>query len=118
MYALRQLTPWRIFDFRKNQKFYTVLTRKPFPVNFIASAVPKPLIGKKKTKYEFAGVGSLVQLIGFVALWVFPVGTLVGIVLFIIGSAMSRKISCVNAVTKLRGNRKSVRIAEPSSVNC
>lgn len=51
-------------------------------------------MGKKQTKYEFAGVSSLVQLVGFVALWFFPIGTIAGVVLLMIGSALSKKFRC------------------------
>jgi uncharacterized membrane protein len=54
----------------------------------------KPALAEKKVKYEFAGVGALVQLIGFVAVWFFPLGTVAGIALLIIGSAMSKKLLC------------------------
>jgi hypothetical protein len=47
-----------------------------------------------KPKYEKSGGGCLVQLIGLIALFFFPIGTLFGIGLFFAGSAMSRKWRC------------------------
>lgn len=62
----------------------------------------KPAGGRKKVKYEFAGVGALVQLIGFVAVWFyFPLGLIAGIALLIIGSAMSKKILCSECGNKV-----------------
>lgn len=47
-----------------------------------------------KPKYETAGSGCLVQFIGLILLFFFPVGTLLGIGLMIGGSVMSRKWRC------------------------
>lgn len=63
-------------------------------------------VGKKKVKYEFAGVGALVQLIGFVAVWFFPIGTIAGIALLVIGSSMSKKILCSECGNKVDGDSK------------
>lgn len=57
-----------------------------------AAAQPK---AKKVTKTEFAGAGALVQLLGLIALFFFfPVGILIGIACFLIGSQMSRSWRC------------------------
>jgi hypothetical protein len=72
----------------------------------LSSSEPKSVVGKKKTKYEFAGVGALVQLVGLVALWFFPIGTFVGVVLLIIGSAMSKKILCGECGNKVDKDSK------------
>lgn len=48
----------------------------------------------KKRKSDFAGTGSLVQLIGLALLFFWPLGTIVGVVLFIVGSGMSIKLIC------------------------
>lgn len=64
------------------------------PMAFPITPESKPALAQKKIKYEFAGVGALVQLIGFVAVWFFPLGTFAGVALLIIGSAMSKKILC------------------------
>ncbi|MFA5057381.1 MAG: zinc ribbon domain-containing protein [Opitutaceae bacterium] len=61
----------------------------------------RPIAGTKKTKYEFAGVGALVQLIGFVAVWFFPLGTFAGIALLLIGSSMSKRIFCSECGNKI-----------------
>ena len=55
---------------------------------------PQVRIATKKIKYEFAGVGALVQAIGVVAFFFYPVGIIAGIALLLIGSAMSKKIGC------------------------
>ena len=49
----------------------------------------------KKKKVEYVGVGALVQLAGFIALFFFfPIGIVAGIILLIIGSRMSIKWTC------------------------
>lgn len=45
-------------------------------------------------KTEFVGVSSLVQLVGLVLLFFFPIGTIMGVVLIVVGSSMSVKWAC------------------------
>lgn len=47
-----------------------------------------------KPKYDQAGGGCLVQLIGVVLLFFFPLGTFLGACLLVGGSIMSRKWRC------------------------
>jgi hypothetical protein len=54
-----------------------------------------------KKKVEFIGVGALVELLGLVALWFFPIGTIAGIILFIIGSRMTIKYVCSECLNRL-----------------
>lgn len=51
-------------------------------------------VAAKRGKAELAGTGCLIQLIGLVLLFLFPVGTIVGIALLIYGSGKSIKIVC------------------------
>ncbi|WP_293373608.1 hypothetical protein [Nevskia sp.] len=48
----------------------------------------------KKTKGEFAGPGCLVQGIGLIALFIWPIGTVIGVALLLVGSSMSKKLIC------------------------
>jgi len=60
-------------------------------------------VAKKKTKYQFIGTGALVQLIGLILLFIFPIGTIAGVILLVVGSRMSRRLlcgNCGNGVTK------------------
>lgn len=61
---------------------------------------------KKKRKSEFAGAGCLVQGIGLALLFFFPIGTIVGVVLLIAGSAMSVKLVCGNCGNKVESEAK------------
>lgn len=47
-----------------------------------------------KPKFETTGGGCLGQLIGLIALFFFPIGTLIGIALLVYGSQLSRKWRC------------------------
>lgn len=47
-----------------------------------------------KTKSEFIGVGCLVQFVGLVLLFFFPVGTIMGVFLLIIGGRLAIKNIC------------------------
>lgn len=49
---------------------------------------------QKKTKSEFAGTGCVIQAIGLVLLFLFPIGTIVGIILLVYGSMKSVKRVC------------------------
>lgn len=58
---------------------------------------------KKKHKSEFAGIGCVIQGLGLVLLFFFPIGTIIGAVLLLVGSTMSIKLicsSCGNIVEK------------------
>ena len=48
----------------------------------------------KNKKSEFAGVGAFIQLIAVLLLFIFPIGTIIGLVLFCVGSAKSSKFIC------------------------
>lgn len=48
----------------------------------------------RRTTYEFAGTGALVQALGLLPLLFFPLGTIAGVALLLIGSSMSRRILC------------------------
>jgi uncharacterized membrane protein len=53
-------------------------------------------MARKKKKGEFVGIGALLQGIGLVLLFFFPIGTLIGIILFFVGSAKAFKLICDN----------------------
>lgn len=62
-----------------------------------------PVAATKKRKSEFAGAGCLIQLVGLVLLFFFPIGTIFGVALLLYGSAKSIKLvcsSCGNTVEK------------------
>jgi len=62
-----------------------------------------PIITRKKIKTEFAGSGCLIQGIGLILLFLFPIGTIIGIPLLIVGGISANKLvckSCGNPVTK------------------
>jgi uncharacterized membrane protein len=65
-------------------------------------------MAKKKKTSEFAGAGCAIQAVGLVLLFMWPIGTLIGVVLFFVGSGMAIKIICSNC-----GNR-----VEKTSVLC
>ena len=47
-----------------------------------------------KRKEEFIGFGAAIQAVGVIGLFFFPIGTIAGIILFIIGSIMATKYIC------------------------
>ncbi len=51
-------------------------------------------MAKKKRKAEFAGLGCVIELIGLVLLFVFPIGTVIGIALLIFGSQKAIRLIC------------------------
>ena len=58
-------------------------------------------MAQKKRKSVFIGVGALVQLLGLCIVWIFPYGTIGGIILFIIGSRLAIKYVCSNCGNKV-----------------
>jgi len=50
---------------------------------------PRPVV-----KFEFIGLGCAIQAIGVILLFWFPFGTLLGLLLLVIGSRMARKWIC------------------------
>ena len=50
--------------------------------------------GHIKSKIEFFGWGGFVQLLGICVLWWFPLGTVIGIILFGVGHVLSKKTLC------------------------
>src|SRR5438105_15204944 len=60
----------------------------------IAKHVSEETVAKKKRHSEFIGAGCLVQAIGIVLLFFFPIGTLIGVVLLIYGSGLAIKWRC------------------------
>lgn len=47
-----------------------------------------------KAKHEFFGMSGFLQLAGLALLFLFPVGTIIGLGLIIYGSAISKKYIC------------------------
>lgn len=72
-------------------------------------------MAKKEKRVEFIGVSSLVQLAGLVLLFFFPIGTLIGIVLLIVGSQMAIKWQCSHCGSTL--SNKRVRICPACKSN-
>ena len=62
----------------------------------------KPRIKVKSVSFSW---GCLVQIIGIVLLFVFPVGTIIGVLLLIIGSRLSFKYLCPSCNNKLDNSK-------------
>jgi len=61
---------------------------------------------KIERKTEFAGKSSVVQLLGLaLCFFFFPIGLILGILLIIIGSAMSRAWHCSECGTRLTSGK-------------
>lgn len=59
--------------------------------------------GIQEDERRFAGLGCLVQGIGLIAMFIWPIGTAIGVVLLLVGSSMSKKLirsGCGNTVEK------------------
>lgn len=65
----------------------------------------KPRIKVKSVSF---GWGCLVQIIGIVLLFFFPVGTIIGILLLIIGSRLSFKFLCPKCNNKLDSSKVKI----------
>ena len=52
------------------------------------------LSARRKRKNEFAGIGCVLQAFGLVALFFFPIGTVLGLVLLVYGSMKSQYYAC------------------------
>jgi rubrerythrin len=70
---------------------------------------------KRKRKTEMAGVGCLIQAIGLVALFFFPIGTFIGIILLIYGSMKSTYLVCSNCGNRL--SDKNVKMCPTCKAN-
>lgn len=64
-----------------------------------------PDMAERKRKSEFAGAGAVVQLVGFILLFFFPIGTIAGVFLLVIGHNMSRTWSCSACGNKLDSDK-------------
>lgn len=62
-------------------------------------------LGYIEKTVERAGIGCLVQGVGLILLFLFPIGTVVGVVLLLIGSSMAKKFLCSVCGTKLAHNK-------------
>jgi hypothetical protein len=51
---------------------------------------------RRVTKSQVAGMGCLLQLIGLILLFFFPIGTIIGLALLILGHFSARKLICGN----------------------
>ena len=72
-----------------------IATPPPIPAQLLPSFRPEQNhIAHIKTKSEFIGSGCLVQLIGLCIIWIFPIGTVIGILLLLLGSRLSLKYQC------------------------
>lgn len=59
------------------------------------------VIGKKLTKSEFIGWGALVQLLGLLFFFWFPIGPIIGVIMLVCGSRMSLITICSHCGNKL-----------------
>lgn len=58
-------------------------------------------MAKRKRKSEMAGSGCLVQVVGLLVIWWFPIGTVVGLVLLVWGSQLALYWVCSNCGNRL-----------------
>ena len=72
-------------------------------------------MAKIKRKGITAGPGCLVEVLGLVLLFFFPIGTLVGIVFLMVGSQMSLKLVCSECGNPI--DNKSVKLCPVCKVN-
>jgi hypothetical protein len=68
----------------------------------------KPRSGYIKTKGETAGAGCLVELVGLVLLFFFPIGTIIGLAIMVVGHSMSRYPVCSECGIRLTGRRVKI----------
>lgn len=73
------------------------------PIAWHEPAEAPPLSGRVERKTESMGTGCLVQGIGVPALFFFPFGTVIGVILLILGSRMATYHVCSECKTKLGG---------------
>lgn len=52
-------------------------------------------------KVDFAGGGSLVQLLGLILLFFFPIGTILGVILMVSGSSSAKYFICSDCGNRL-----------------
>jgi len=83
-----------------------------------AKAVEKPLQAKRVRHNHNNGGGCLVALLGLCVIWVFPVGTIAGVLLIAVGSAISYKFVCSHCGNPLEKTSKrcpacQAEIAQP-----
>lgn len=62
---------------------------------------PQIIKAKLKRKSEFAGTGCVLQGLGLVLLFFFPIGTIIGVVLLLVGSSKSVFWACSNCGNRL-----------------
>lgn len=62
--------------------------------NLIVAEVIQTLTAERVKKTEMAGIGCVLQGIGFVLLFLFPIGTVIGIILVVYGSQKSKFWTC------------------------
>ncbi len=63
-------------------------------------------MAKKKKKSEFLGVGCLIEAVGLVLLFLFPIGTIIGVILLVVGSRYSYKYVCSECGNKVEKTSK------------
>jgi hypothetical protein len=56
----------------------------------------EPVYARRIAKSQLAGMGCLLQLIGLILLFFFPIGTIIGLALLILGHFSARKLICGN----------------------
>jgi hypothetical protein len=68
---------------------------RPTAAGTVTSPKPQETVaGRILSQTEWIGWGSLLQLIGVVLLFWFPIGTTLGVLLFVVGYVLSRKFVC------------------------
>ena len=58
-------------------------------------------MAKLVKKIQNGGAGMVLQVLGFILLFLFPIGTVIGIVLLICGSSLSKKLICSDCGNKI-----------------
>ncbi|HAO78511.1 MAG TPA: hypothetical protein DCQ92_05945 [Verrucomicrobia subdivision 3 bacterium] len=70
-----------------------------------APPLPQTVRGQIIRKGETFGVGCLVQLIGLVLLFIFPIGTIIGFAIMVCGQFMAYKLRCSICGAQISGKR-------------
>jgi hypothetical protein len=67
-----------------------------------------PFRAKRLKKIAFVGRGCVIQGFSLAFIWYYPLGTVIGVVLFIVGSIASTKWICGNCKSRLQSKDVTV----------
>ena len=85
--------------------------KAPTPVPVVASAppaaVPATVLYAERKNSDWVGIGCVVQFVGVILLFFFPIGTIFGIILLMAGGIYSRKKICSECGAQIMGRKTS-----------